>query len=91
MQKPRRTRSPGAVLTVVENSDKNDLAGLILEPGLEAEIKDVGRAQEHGDNRDVLAGEERVLGDGKRLVLGDVVRCDLVLRGTPSPVTAKVS
>lgn len=90
-QKPRCARSPGATLTVVESSDKNDLAGLVLEPGLEAQLKDLGRAQEHSDDRDILAGEERVVGDGKRLVLGDVVRCDLVLGGAPSPVRKNFS
>lgn len=91
VQKPRCTRYPGAALTVVESSDENNLARLVLEPGLEASLKDFGRAQEHSDNRNILAGEKRVLGDGKRLVLGDVVRCDLVLGGAPSPVRTKVS
>lgn len=82
---------PCAALTVVKGSDKNELAGLVLEPRLEAQLKDLGRTEKDGDDRDILAGKDRVLGDGKRLVLGDVVRCDLVLGGTPSPVKTDVS
>lgn len=87
----RCSRCPGAVLTVVKGGDKNDLAGLVLEPGLEAQLKDLWRAQEDGDDRDVLAGEERVIGDGERLVLGAVVRRDLVLGSAPGPVRMEVS
>lgn len=71
---------------MVKGGDENDLAWLILEPGVEALLKDLGRAQEHRDDRDILAGEERVLGDWKGLVLGAVPRCDLALGSTPGPV-----
>lgn len=87
----RCSRCAGAVLTVVKGGDKNDLPGLVLEPGLEAQLKDLGRAQEDGDDRDILAGEERVIGDGKRLVLGVVVRRDLVLGSAPGSVRVEVS
>lgn len=85
------SRCPGVVPTVVKGSDKNDLAGLVLEPGLEAQLKDLGRAQEDGDDRDILAGEERVIGYGKRLVLGVVVGRDLVLGSAPGPVGMEIS
>lgn len=85
------SRCPGVVPTVVKGGDKNDLAGLVLEPGVEAQLKNLGRAQEEGDDRDILAGEERVIGDGKRLVLGVVVRRDLVLGSAPGPGRMGVS
>lgn len=87
----RCSKCTGAVLTVVKGSDKNDLPGLVPEPGLEAQLKDLGRAQEDGDDRDVLAGKERVMGDRKGLVLGVVVRRDLVLGSTPGSVRIEVS
>lgn len=35
---------------MIKSSDKNNLTGLVLEPGPEAQLEDLRRAQEQSDN-----------------------------------------
>lgn len=77
--------------TVVKGSDKDNLVWLVSDPGLEAQLEDLGRTKKGNDDRDIFAGEKRIVGDGERLVLGDIVRGNLALSGTPSSAKINVS